>query len=104
MSYAVVRRTNEIGVRIALGAQRRDVVAMVIGQTIALVLIGLAIGLAAALALARVVASLLFGLTPNDPFTIATAALLMLAMAAVAGYFPARRASRIDPTEALRYE
>jgi predicted permease len=103
-SYAVVRRTNEIGVRIALGAQRRDVVAMVIGQTVALVLIGLAIGVAAALALARVVASLLFGLTANDPFTIVTAAVLMLAMAAVAGYFPARRASRIDPTEALRYE
>jgi predicted permease len=104
MSYAVTRRTNEIGVRMALGARGADVVRMVMRETMLLVAIGMAIGLGAALATTRLISSLLFELTPNDPATIAAAALLMIAVAALAGYLPARRASRVDPMAALRCE
>ena len=104
MSYAVTRRTNEIGVRMTLGARGADVVRMVMKETLLLVAIGMAIGLGSALATTRLISSLLFGLTPNDPATIAAAALLMIAVAALAGYLPARRASRVDPMTALRCE
>jgi predicted permease len=104
MSYAVTRRTSEIGIRMALGARSSDVVRLVMKETTWLVVIGVAIGLSAALATTRLISTLLFGLTPTDPLTIAVAALLMIAVAALAGYFPARRASRVDAMTALRYE
>src|SRR5262245_8391267 len=104
MSYAVARRTNEIGIRMALGAQARDVVLLVMRETMLMVMVGVALGLGAALAATRLVSNLLYGLTPGDPLTIALAASLMIAVAALAGYLPARRASRIDPMIALHYE
>ena len=104
MSYAVTRRTNEIGIRLALGARGADVVRMVMRETMLMVVIGVVIGLSAALATTRLVSSLLFGLAPNDPATIGLAALVLLAVAAVAGYLPARRAARVDPMVALRHE
>ena len=104
MSYGVARRTHEIGVRMALGAQRRDVVGLVLRETMLLVFIGVGAGLSAAFATTRLIRSLLYGLTPNDPLTIGLAGLLLLAVAAMAGYLPARRAARVDPMEALRHE
>ena len=104
MSYATARRTQEMGIRMALGARSADVARLIMKETMLLVVVGVAIGLSAALAATRLISSLLFGLTPNDPVTIATAVLLMIAVAAFAGYLPARRASRIDPMTALRYE
>jgi predicted permease len=104
MSYNVARRTHEIGVRMALGAQSGNVLRMVMGESLLLVLIGSAIGLAAALATTRLVAGMLFGLTPSDPLTIALATLLLLVVAALAGWLPARRAARVDPMVALRQE
>jgi predicted permease len=102
MSYAVARRTSEIGIRMALGAQARDVVLLVMRETMLLVVIGVAIGLAASLASTRLVSALLFGLTPTDPLTIALAAMLLIGVAALAGYLPARRAAQVDPIMALR--
>ncbi|MBO0725487.1 MAG: ABC transporter permease [Blastocatellia bacterium] len=104
MSYAVTRRTNEIGIRMALGARGADVVRMVMRETMLTVAVGMAIGLGAALATTRLISNLLFDLSPNDPATIAAAALLMTIVAALAGYLPARRASRVDPMTALRCE
>jgi predicted permease len=104
MAYAVARRTNEIGIRIALGALRGDILWLVLRETILLVLVGLTIGLPAALAATRLISSMLFGLTPTDPVTISMATFLLVAVAAFAGYLPARRASRVDPMVALRYE
>jgi len=104
MSYDVARRTHEIGVRMALGAQRRDVVGLVLRETMLLVVIGVITGLSAAMGATRLIASLLYGLTPNDPLTIGLASLLLLAVAALAGYLPARRAARVDPMIALRCE
>jgi len=104
MAFAVTRRTREIGIRMALGANRGEIVGMVLRETLALVTIGVALGIVATLETSRLVASFLFGLKPNDPLTIAGAALLMVAAAAFAGYVPARRASRVDPMVALRYE
>ena len=104
MSYSVARRTNEIGIRMALGARGADVVGMVMGESLALVAIGIAIGIAGALAAGRLVASLLFGLAPTDPPTLAAAVAIMAAVAAAAGYLPARTAARVDPITALRYE
>jgi predicted permease len=103
-SYDVTRRTREIGIRMALGAGRRQVSRMVLRETLWLVSIGLAIGLAASLVTARLIASLLFGVTDKDPLTMALAAMLLLAVAAFAGWLPARRASRVDPMVALRHE
>jgi ABC-type antimicrobial peptide transport system permease subunit len=104
MSYTVARRTNEIGIRMALGAQRSDVVGLVLRETMLLVVIGVIIGLSAALATTRLITSLLYGLEPNDPLTITLAGLLLLMVAAIAGYLPARRASRVDPMAALRHD
>jgi predicted permease len=104
MSYDMARRTHEIGIRMALGAQRRDVVGLVLRETMLMVVIGVIIGLGAALAFTRLLTRLLYGLTPNDPLTIALAGMLLLTVAALAGYLPARRAARVDPMVALRHD
>jgi len=104
MSYGVVRRTSEIGIRMALGAQRGDIIWLVMRETLLLVIIGAAIGLPAALAATRLISSQLFGLTGTDPVTLSLATLLLIVVAAFAGYLPAKRASRVDPMVALRYE
>jgi len=104
MSYSVAQRTNEIGIRVALGAQTRDVLALVVKQGFVLILIGLAIGLAGAFAAMRVVEGLLFGVKTRDPLTYAGAALLLGAIGLLACYLPARRAAKVDPIEALRSE
>lgn len=97
MSYGVARRTNEIGIRMALGAHGRSVLWLVLREALVLVVIGLTIGLIAASMVTKTAASLLYELKPNDPLTIALATLLLAAVAVLAGYFPARRASRVDP-------
>jgi len=104
MSYAVARRTGEIGVRMALGAQISDVVWLVMREVSLLVALGVVIGLASAVATTRLVSTLLYDLTPYDPTTIALATLLMIGVAALAGYLPARRAANVDPMIALRHE
>lgn len=104
MSYGVTRRTREIGVRVALGAQRGGVRWMILREAFALTLFGIAIGIPAGLAASRLIASILFGLSPSDLLTIVTACLLLLAVAFLAGYLPARKASSIDPVLALRTE
>jgi predicted permease len=104
MSYSVSRRTNEIGVRIALGAQREGIVSMILRESMALVVVGVAIGLGVTLAAGKLVATVLFGLAPSDAWTMSAAVALMSLVALGAGYLPARRASRVDPMTALRYE
>jgi predicted permease len=104
MSYSVSRRTNEIGIRMALGAQRQDVLRLVMRESMTLVAIGVVTGLAIALGASRFVATLLFGLPPTDVSTIAAAMTVMLLVSGLAGYLPARRASRVDPMVALHYE
>jgi len=104
MSYAVRRRTNEIGIRMALGAERSGVLWMVLRESLMLVAVGVLIGIPAALAAARLISSMLYGLKATDPITITAAALAMIAVAALAGYLPARRAAKVDPMVALRYE
>jgi putative ABC transport system permease protein len=104
MSYTVGQRTQEIGVRMALGAQPRDMLALILGRGAWLALAGITIGVLGALALTRFLSSLLFGVAPKDPLTFAAVALLLFAVALAACYFPARRAMRVDPMVALRYE
>jgi putative ABC transport system permease protein len=104
LTYTVSRRTPEIGLRMALGAQRADVLRLVFHESLWSVAAGIATGLIAAAALTRFVESTLFGVSKRDPWTIAVAAILLLVTAAVAAFVPARRASRTDPMTALRYE
>jgi predicted permease len=104
MSYAVGRRTRELGIRFALGAQRGEVLRMVLRETMSLAAIGVAIGVPVALAAARLLSSMLFGVKTTDAATVSTVILVMSATALLAGYLPARRATRIDPIVALRYE
>jgi putative ABC transport system permease protein len=104
MAYSVQQRTQEIGIRLALGAQVSQVRNMVVGQGMALALVGVAVGLLAAFALARLIAAFLFGVSPKDPAVFAGAPILLAAVALLAVWLPARRASRVDPLVALRYE
>jgi ABC-type antimicrobial peptide transport system permease subunit len=104
MAYAVVRRTQEIGIRMALGAQQREVVWLMIYRTVALVAVGVAIGIPTSLAASRLIANQLFGISPNDPWPLGAAICVVVATAGLAGLLPARRASRVDPMVALRYE
>ena len=104
MSYTVSRRTNEIGIRMALGAQGADVMRQVLRESMILVAVGVAIGVATAYGAGRLLSTMLFGLAANDVMTIAGATLIMVAVSGLAGFLPARRASRVDPMVALRYD
>jgi len=104
MSYSVAQRTNEIGIRLALGAQTRDVILLIVKQGLRLILVGLAFGLLGAFALTRVIANLLFGVTAKDPVTFVAVAFVLGVVGLVACYIPALRATRVDPMEALRCE
>jgi len=104
MSYVVTRRTNEIGIRMALGAPRYNMLWMVLREILTLVSIGVIIGVPVTLAVDRLVSNMLFGLKPTDPITLVGATVLLLIIVAIAGYLPARRASQVDPMVALRYE
>jgi len=104
MSYSVARRTREIGIRMALGAERRSVLWLVLREVAAMVVVGIAVGVPLAFALGRVVQGQLFELSAQDPIALAAAASILGIVAAAAGYLPARRATRVDPMLALRYE
>ena len=104
MGHAVARRTNEIGIRMALGAERHSILWMVLRETLILVIAGIGIGVPVALASARLVSTQLYGLSAADPLTLSAAVVLLITVAALAGYLPARRASLVDPMVALRYE
>jgi predicted permease len=104
LSYSIARRTNEIGIRMALGAQQSTVLVMVLRETLVMLLVGITVGVALSFSLTRLVSSQLYGLKATDPITIMVAGVVLAAVAMLAGYLPARRASRVDPLDALRYE
>ena len=104
ISYVVGERTQEIGIRVALGAGRSDIIGLVLSGAGKLSVIGIGIGLLLALGLTRLMASLLYGVGPNDPITFIAVPAILIAVALLASYLPARRASRVDPMVALRYE
>jgi ABC-type antimicrobial peptide transport system permease subunit len=104
LAYLVAQRTREIGVRLALGARRQNVLSLIIGQGMKLALMGVAIGAAGALALSRVIRNLLYGVTTTDPATFGIVFVLLIAVAFLACWWPAWRAARIEPMEALRCE
>jgi putative ABC transport system permease protein len=104
MSYSVTQRTQEIGIRMALGAQLKDVMQLVVKGGLVLSLIGVAVGVAGALALTRLLRTLLFGVTPTDAGTFIAVSLMLLFVALLACFIPARRATKVDPLVALRYE
>ena len=104
VAYSVAQRTRELGIRIALGAQRKDVLMLILRQGLALVALGSAIGLVACYWLSSLVSSQLYGISPGDPVTLVSVAVLLAAVALLASYIPARRATRVDPLVALRYE
>jgi putative ABC transport system permease protein len=104
LGYTVSQRTREFGIHISIGARRGDVLKLILGQTVVLAAIGVTGGLVAALAMTRFAANLLYGISPADPVTFTSIAALLFTVALLAGYFPARRATRIDPTIALRTE
>ena len=104
ISYLVGQRTQEIGIRMALGAQRRDILVLVLGEGTKMALIGAAVGIAASLALTRLMAKQLFGVSAHDPLTYAGVAFVLMLVAIAACYIPARRAVRVDPMKSLRCE
>jgi putative ABC transport system permease protein len=104
MSYSVAQRRGEIGIRMALGAQKVDVLKLTVGEGLKLVVIGIGVGLIGAFLLTRLMSSLLFGITATDPLTFAAISLVLVAVALIASYVPARRATKVDPLVALRYE
>jgi ABC-type antimicrobial peptide transport system permease subunit len=104
MSYTVARRTNEIGIRLALGAQNRTIFRMILNEALRVTVIGVVVGLGAGFLLTQFLRTMLFELKPNDPIAIASAALLLLLVSLTSALVPALRASRLEPTEALRYE
>jgi ABC-type antimicrobial peptide transport system permease subunit len=104
ISYSVAQRQREIGIRMALGAARGDILGLVLRQCMFLCALGIVAGLIAATALARTLRSMLFGVSPGDPASFLITVALLAAVALAAGYIPARRATRVDPLEALRYE
>ena len=103
-AYTMNQRTREIAIRMALGAQRAEILRMVIGGGMRLVLIGICIGVAAALGLARFLSNILFGVKPTDPMTFVSVVTMLLGVAMLACYLPARRATKVDPMVALRHE
>jgi len=103
-SYSVTQRTHEIGIRMALGAERSDVLRMVVRQSLRLAALGTVLGLVAALGVTRVLSSMLFGVQPTDPLTYLTVAAALIGLSLLASYLPARRATKVDPMVALRYE
>ncbi|MFT4115060.1 FtsX-like permease family protein, partial [Silvibacterium sp.] len=104
MAYTVARRTQEIGIRVALGARAGQILSMVLGETSRMTILGVIAGLGAAFGLTRLVKEMLYGVKPYDPVTLAGSAALLCLVALLAGFTPARRASRVDPMKALRHE